>query len=222
MAGGGVSLMRGYDFHCSFVLVCFLWALVWYVARFCWPFWMSMCEWLSRVMWSWVNWSKANCTNVDLGWMLAGRMGCCVYWLWLGDMINIQNSVVTFMSVWSSLHIFRKLVNFHSTSFFFFFLWLGDVSIIQTDKYALGWSVGLWWVGMVTWVRVEEQMKFGAGYKPGNRSRPNWIAGPGPKLGLARKLEWRGPENRLSTWRRPNSDIYSQNYHFGLVYDMIY
>ena len=31
-----------------------------------------------------------------------------------------------------------------------------------------------------------------------------------------------GPENGVSRWRGPNSDIHSQNYHFGLVYDMIY
>ena len=54
------------------------------------------------------------------------------------------------------------------------------------------------------------------------RSRPNQIAAPGPKSGPARKSESRGPENGVSRWRRPNSDIYSQNHHFGLVYDMIY
>ena len=27
----------------------------------------------------------------------------------------------------------------------------------------------------------------------------------------------RGPKNWVSRWRRPNSDIYSQNHHFGLV-----
>ena len=54
------------------------------------------------------------------------------------------------------------------------------------------------------------------------RSRPNQIAGPGPKSGPARKSESRGPENGVSRWRRPNSDIYSQNHHFDLVYDMIY
>ena len=54
------------------------------------------------------------------------------------------------------------------------------------------------------------------------RSRPNQIAGPGPKSGPARKSESRGPENGVSRWRRPNSEIYSQNHHFGLVYDMIY
>ena len=54
------------------------------------------------------------------------------------------------------------------------------------------------------------------------RSRPNQIAGPAPKSGPARKSESRGPENGVSRWRRPNSDIYSQNHHFGLVYDMIY
>ena len=58
--------------------------------------------------------------------------------------------------------------------------------------------------------------------KVSNRSRPNQIAGPGPKSGPARKSESRGPENGVSRWRRPNSDIYSQNHHFGLVYDMIY
>ena len=54
------------------------------------------------------------------------------------------------------------------------------------------------------------------------RSRPNQIAGPGPKSGPARKSESRGPENGVSRWRRPNSEIYLQNHHFGLVYDMIY
>ena len=57
---------------------------------------------------------------------------------------------------------------------------------------------------------------------PFNRSRPNQIAGPGPKSGPARKSESRGPENGVSRWRRPHSEIYSQNHHFGLVYDMIY
>ena len=55
-----------------------------------------------------------------------------------------------------------------------------------------------------------------------SRSRPNWIMGPGPKSEPAGKSESRGPENWVSRWRRPNSDIYSQNHHFGLVYDMIY
>ena len=55
-----------------------------------------------------------------------------------------------------------------------------------------------------------------------NRSRPNQIVGPGPKSGPARKSESRGPENGVSKWRRPNSDIYSQNHHFGLVCGMIY
>ena len=53
------------------------------------------------------------------------------------------------------------------------------------------------------------------------RSRPNQIAGPGPKSGPVGKSS-RGPENGVSRWRRPKSDIYSQNHHFGLVYDMIY
>ena len=54
------------------------------------------------------------------------------------------------------------------------------------------------------------------------RSRPNWITGPGPKSGSAGKSGSHGPENGVSSWRWPNSDIYSQNYHFGLAYDMIY
>ena len=49
-----------------------------------------------------------------------------------------------------------------------------------------------------------------------SRSRPNWIAGPRPKLGSARNSESRGPENGVSRWRWPNSDIYSQNDNFGL------
>ena len=54
------------------------------------------------------------------------------------------------------------------------------------------------------------------------RSRPNWITGPGQKSGSAGKSESCGPENGVSRWCRLNSDIYSQNYHFGLVYDPIY
>ena len=54
------------------------------------------------------------------------------------------------------------------------------------------------------------------------RSRPNWVTGPAPKSGSAGKSESRGPENGVSRWRRPNTDIYLQNYHFGLVYDVIY
>ena len=55
-----------------------------------------------------------------------------------------------------------------------------------------------------------------------NRSRTNWITGPGPKSGSAGKSESHGPENGVSRWRRPNSDIYSHIHHLGLVYDMIY
>ena len=51
---------------------------------------------------------------------------------------------------------------------------------------------------------------------------PTGLTGPGPKSEPAGKSESRGPENWVSRWRRPNSDIYSQNHHFGLVYDMIY
>ena len=58
-------------------------------------------------------------------------------------------------------------------------------------------------------------------YTPVHRSRPNQITGRGPKSGPAGKSESRGPENGVSRWRRPNLDIYSQNYHFGLVYDVI-
>ena len=56
----------------------------------------------------------------------------------------------------------------------------------------------------------------------GARSRPNWITGSGPKSGSAGKSESRGPESGVSRWRRPNLDICSQNYHFGLFYDVIY
>ena len=52
--------------------------------------------------------------------------------------------------------------------------------------------------------------------------RPNWIEGQRTKSGSAGKSESLGPENRVSKWRRQKSDIYSQNDHFGLVYDMAY
>ena len=45
--------------------------------------------------------------------------------------------------------------------------------------------------------------------------------GPAAEIGVARNSESRGPENGVSRWRWPNSDIYSQNGHFGLVYDTI-
>ena len=48
------------------------------------------------------------------------------------------------------------------------------------------------------------------------RSGLNWITGPGPKSGSAGKSEPRGPENGVSRWRRPNSDIYSQKSSFWL------
>ena len=54
------------------------------------------------------------------------------------------------------------------------------------------------------------------------RSRPNQINGLGPKSGPAGKSESCGPENGVSRWRRSNTDICSQNHHFGLVCDMIY
>ena len=54
------------------------------------------------------------------------------------------------------------------------------------------------------------------------RTSLHLITGPGPKSEPAGKSESRGPENGVSRWRRQNSDIYSQNHHFGIVYDMIY
>ena len=55
-----------------------------------------------------------------------------------------------------------------------------------------------------------------------SRWRPTWITGPGLKSGSAGKSESRGPENGVSRWRQPNSDIYSQNYHFGLKFTTWY
>ena len=77
-----------------------------------------------------------------------------------------------------------------------------------------------WWL-LMAWRQAGHQKTF---ITVGDiaRSRPNQIAGPGPKSGPARKSESRGPENGVSRWRRPNSEIYSQNHHFGLVYEMIY
>ena len=46
--------------------------------------------------------------------------------------------------------------------------------------------------------------------------------GPGSEIGAGWKIGVTWSENGVSRWRRPNSDIYSQNHHFGLVYDMIY
>ena len=54
------------------------------------------------------------------------------------------------------------------------------------------------------------------------RSRPNWNAGLWLKSGSTSNSESHGPEIRVSRWRRPNSDNYSQDDNFGLVYDMIY
>ena len=79
-------------------------------------------------------------------------------------------------------------------------------------------STGLFTLGAI-WCDVMGRHKWRAAR---NRSRPNWIVGPRPKSGLARKLKCSGPENEVSRWRWPHSDIYSQNDHFGLVYDMIY
>ena len=71
-------------------------------------------------------------------------------------------------------------------------------------------------------IQISTQRGYGTITQGMIRSRPNQITGPGPKSGPARKSESRGPENGVSRWRRPNSEIYSQNHHFGLVYDMIY
>ena len=46
--------------------------------------------------------------------------------------------------------------------------------------------------------------------------------GPGSKMGGGKKIGVTWSQKRSFKWRRPNSYIYSQNYHFGLVYDMIY
>ena len=71
-------------------------------------------------------------------------------------------------------------------------------------------------------VRSAHSGRFKSKRPPPSRSRPNWITRPGPKSGSAGKSESLGPENGVPRWRRPNSDIYSQNHHSGLVYDMIY
>ena len=75
-----------------------------------------------------------------------------------------------------------------------------------------------------TWVLVDEKTllncQMGCWQIDLSRLRPNWIMGPGPKSRSAGKSESRGPENGISRWQRPNFDIDSQNYHFGLVYVM--
>ena len=72
----------------------------------------------------------------------------------------------------------------------------------------------------------------GRGWATAMALRIGWApsSGRGPTGLQARvrnrgRLENRGhvvPKNGVSRWRWPNSDIYSQNYHFGLSYDMIY
>ena len=52
------------------------------------------------------------------------------------------------------------------------------------------------------------------------RSRPNWILGSGPNPGSAGIWGSHGPENGVARWWQLNSEIYSQNDLFGLVYDM--
>ena len=54
------------------------------------------------------------------------------------------------------------------------------------------------------------------------RSRPSWILGLAPNPGSAGISGLRGREIRVATWQRLNSQIHSQNDHFGLVYEMIY
>ena len=46
--------------------------------------------------------------------------------------------------------------------------------------------------------------------------------GPTPNLGPAAISGPRRHENEVARWQHLNSEIYSQNYHFGLVYDIIY
>ena len=54
------------------------------------------------------------------------------------------------------------------------------------------------------------------------QSRPNWIPGPGLNPALAGISGSCGSKNGVARLWQPNSEIYSQNDHFGLVYDMIY
>ena len=54
------------------------------------------------------------------------------------------------------------------------------------------------------------------------RSRPDWILGLAPNPGSAEISGSRGSKNGVARWSRLDSEIYSQNDHFGLVYDMIY
>ena len=89
--------------------------------------------------------------------------------------------------------------------------------VLPIDKQNLyrlsrGWYIYIWYIDVEF---------FASHFSVRIRSRPNQIAGPGPKSGPAGKSESRGPKNIVSRWRRSNTDIYSQNHHFGLVYDMI-
>ena len=101
-------------------------------------------------------------------------------------------------------------------------LYLSVVKQIQLefwyDRCLLYWyKISKWYDEQLLcccWVKI---WKFTKNKQGVSRSRPNWIVGPQSKLGSAGKSESRGPETRVSRWRRPNSDIYSQNYHFGLV-----
>ena len=53
------------------------------------------------------------------------------------------------------------------------------------------------------------------------RSRPNWIPAPRRKSGSARISVLRWIENSVSRWWQPNSEVYSQNDHFGLICETI-
>ena len=103
--------------------------------------------------------------------------------------------------------------------------WLASAVVLvkRKVKYFLIWVV-LWYMSMLFIIQHAKTLTSNIPTCHTNvtRSRPNWIAGPGPKSASAGKSESHGPENGVSRWWRPNLDIYSHNYHFGLVYDVIY
>ena len=96
-------------------------------------------------------------------------------------------------------------------AYFFFNIFMSDypkfVWTTQPTNWVVGWATQDFSLAAAMHDKVEAQQ---------------WIADPRPKLGSAEISESGGPENSISRWRRPNSDIYSQNDHFGLVYDIIY
>ena len=55
-----------------------------------------------------------------------------------------------------------------------------------------------------------------------NRGGPTGLQARGRNWGQQEIQSHMVPKTGVSRWRRSNSDIYSQNNHFGLVYDMIY